>query len=124
MKNYEKYADEIRECEGYNFCEAFIIPTILKSDNCGGIGCYKCRMLQTIWLMEDYEEPEIGWGKVEVDTPILVRHDKDDEWLKRHFAKYENGRVYSWSDGYTSWSAEGYTTWWNFAKLAESEDSK
>ena len=48
MKNYEKYADEIRKCEGYNFCEAFIIPTILKSDNCGGIGCYKCRMLQTI----------------------------------------------------------------------------
>lgn len=36
MKNYKKYADEIREYRGCEFCEAFIIPNILKSDNCKG----------------------------------------------------------------------------------------
>lgn len=123
MKNYEKYADEIKEYEGYNFCEAFIIPTILKSDNCGGISCYKCRMLQTIWLMEEYEEPETDWSKVEVDTPILVRHSKDEEWEKRHFAKYENGDVYAWDNGRTSWTVANEIKW-KYAKLAENEETK
>ena len=120
MKNYEKYADKIKKCEGYNFCEAFIIPTILKSDNCGGIGCYKCRMLQTIWLMEEYEEPETDWSKVKVDTPILVRQGKNGKWLERHFAKYENGDVYAWVDGQTSWTGADNIKW-KYAKLAESE---
>ena len=31
MKNYEKYADEIKEYNGYNICTDFIEPYILKS---------------------------------------------------------------------------------------------
>mgnify|MGYP003443738311 FL=1 len=121
MKNYEKYADEIREYRGCEFCEAFIIPNILKSDNCAGMTCYKCRMLQMLWLLEDYEEPEVDWSKVEVDTPILVRDNEDDKWLKRHFAKYENGRVYVWTLERTSWTTldDKCVMDWNYAKLAE-----
>lgn len=121
MKNYEKYADEIREYRGCEFCEAFIIPNILKSDNCGGMTCYKCRMLQMLWLLEEYEEPETDWSKVEVDTPILVKEYESDEWVKRCFAKYEGGKVYAWSGGCTSWTKVGVTVW-NYAKLAESEE--
>ena len=72
--------------------------------------------------MEEYEEPETDWSKVEVDTSILVRQGKNERWLERHFAKYENGLVYAWSDGCTSWTTEGYTTAWKYAKLAETED--
>lgn len=127
MKNYEKYADEIREYRGCEFCEDFITPNILKSDICGDIGCSKCRMLQMLWLLEECKEPEepkVDWSNVKVDTPILVRYseDGDEEWLKRHFAKYENGKVYTWFDGCTSWSAEGHMVIWNHAKLAESEE--
>lgn len=121
MKNYEKYADEIREYKGIEFCEAFIIPNILKSDNCAGMTCYKCRMLQMLWLLEDYKEPEVDWSKVEVDTPILVKNSEYEEWLKRHFAKYENGKVYAWQAGCTSWT-ENIMTDWDYAKLAESEE--
>lgn len=74
--------------------------------------------------MEDYEEPkepEIDWSKVEVDTPILVRDDESDKWLKRYFAKYEGGVVYTWNFGRTSWT-EDCMTEWNYAKLAESEE--
>ena len=129
MKNYEKYADEIKEYNGLNFCKDFVVPYILKSGNCGDIGCNRCRMLQMLWLLEDYEEPkepEVDWSKVAVDTPILVRYseDGDEEWIKRHFAKYENGKVYAWFDGCTSWSTEGHMVIWNYAKLAESEESK
>ena len=73
---------------------------------------------------KECEEPETDWSKVGVDTPILVRYseDGDEEWIKRHFAKYENGKVYAWFDGCTSWSTEGHMVIWNYAKLAESEE--
>lgn len=125
MKNYEKYAEKIREYDGSNFCDDFIIPNILKSNVlCSDTDCKSCQMLCMIWLLEDYKEPETDWSKVEVDTPILVRNDEneDEEWVKRHFAKYENGKVYAWSDGCTSWSTEGHMVIWEYAKLAESEE--
>ena len=123
MKNYEKYADELKEYKGINFCEDFILPHILKSKNCGDLSCDNCRMLQIVWMLEDYEEPEVDWSKVEVDTPILVRTVEGAEWFKRHFAKYEDGRVFVWNNGKTSWTAhDELMTDWNYAKLAESEE--
>ena len=121
MKNYEKYADEIRECNGPHFCSDFIMPNILKSEDCD-IDCTKCRMLQVLWLLENYKEPEPDWSKVEVDTPILVRDFEGSDWFRRHFAKYENGTVYAWDGGDTSWSGGDVMTDWKYAKLAESEE--
>ena len=124
MKNYEKYAEKIREYKGLNFCKDFIEPYILKSNKCNLDDCGLCNMLQNIWLLEDYKEPETDWNKVEVDTPILVREGEDGEWLRRHFAKYENGIVYTWKDALTSWTVlhDEDVTAWKFAKLAESEE--
>ena len=125
MKNYEKYADEIREYAGNDFCSGFIKPYILKKDSCVGVTCERCNMLQTMWLMEDYEEPKVDWSKVEVDTPILVRSSDNEEWAKRYFARYGNaGYIYAWRDGRTSWTAYNSSdvTEWEYAKLAESED--
>lgn len=124
MKNYEKYEDEIRSYESSDsFCNGFVKPHILK-DHCNGIDCTKCRMLQAIWLLKDYEEPkepEIDWSKVEVDTPILVRNTEDEEWRKRYFAKYDKyGFVYTWKSGRTSWTEEDLCVW-NYAKLPEDE---
>ena len=129
MKNYEKYADAIREYKGDSFCADFVKPNILKSDACGGLACGTCYMLQMIWLLEDYEEPEeyeepeTDWSKVEVDTPILVRNSEYGEWFKMYFAKYKNGKVYTWDNGYTSWTACGNIIGaWKYAKLAETEE--
>lgn len=122
MKNYEKYADEIREYKGDSFCADFVKPNILISENCSA-DCTKCRMLQVLWLLEEYEEPkepEVDWSDVNVDTPILVRQGKTGAWLERHFAKYENGEVYAWVDGQTSWTGADKIKW-NYTKLAESE---
>ena len=123
MKNYEKYADKIREYKGNSFCSGFIKPNILKSEDCGGMACGKCYLLQVMWLLEDYEEPETDWSKVEVDTPILVRDHEDGttSWIRRYFAEYKDGVVYAWNSGCTSWS-EKYMTGWEYAKLAESEE--
>ena len=123
MKNYEKYEDELKEYKGRNFCKDFVKPNILKSEVCGGLACGACYMIQTIWLLEEYEEPEVDWSKVKVDTPILVRQGKNGKWLERHFAKYENGDVYAWTGENTSLTAHSMTKW-SYAKLAENEESK
>ena len=120
MKNYEKYADEIREYDGDDFCCSFIRPHILKADNCSDMPCSRCQMLQTLWLLEDCEESEVDWSKVEVDTPLLVRKYKNGEWSKRYFAKYEDGNIYAWCNGRTSWNETSIYAW-KYAKLAEPE---
>lgn len=128
MKNYEKYADEIKEFKGIHFCEDFVKPHILGGCSCSQIDCGRCSMLQLLWLLEDYKEPEepkIDWNKVEVDTPILVRRSDNEEWNKRYFAGYGNdGDIYAWSNGCTSWTAydNSDVTEWEYAKLAESEE--
>ena len=131
MKNYEKYEKKIREYEGEAFCNDFVQPYILKQSDCGGMDCDQCSMLKLIWLLEEYEEPkepEIDWSKGEVDTPILVRGNEDTEsatvvWLKRYFAEYKDGLVYAWTNGRTSWN-EDKMYGWNYAKLAEDEETK
>ena len=62
---------------------------------------------ELLWSIED----KIDWNKVEVDTKVLVRNKTDDNWLKRHFAKYEYGKVYVFKNGRTSWNNEGITHW-------------
>lgn len=78
------------------------------------------------WLEKEYVEPEqqVDWSKVKVDTPILVKNTEKEEWVKRHFARFKNGKVYAWYDGLTSWSTAGEddVNFWKYAKLAESED--
>ena len=121
MKNYEKYADEIKKYKDYNFCGDFVKPYILESDNCNGLDCIRCSMLQAIWLLEEYKEPEVNWSKVAVDTPILVRDSENSCWHKVHFAKYKDGEIYAGANGGTSWSSR-WTCRWKYAKLAENEE--
>ena len=126
MKNYEKYANEIKNYKGNKFCSKFIKPYILKIDNCNDVNCGKCRMLQLLWLLEEYKEPkepEIDWSKVKVDTPILVKEYEEQDWVKRHFAKYEDGFVYAWIDSCTSWTVlhDEEMSAWKYAKLPEDE---
>ena len=121
MKNYEKYAEEIREYNGINICSEFIKPHILEARGCTNTNCDHCKMLQMIWLLEEYKEPEVDWNKVEVDTPILVRDYESQEWGARHFAKYEDGVIYTWDGGRTSWTGDGVTEW-KYAKLADERE--
>lgn len=127
MTNFEKYKDVILEiskngdrvaidkCTG-----ALRVCRNINCDNCAlctdSISCTAPLML---WLYEEYQEPPIDWSTFPVDTKVLVSND-GEKWHPRHFAKYENGRVYTWVDGGTSWSADVPRPW-NYAKLAEED---
>ena len=78
MKNREKYADEIKNYNGTNFCKDFIQPVVLNKENCTSMICGMCAMLTALWLDEEYTEPEADWSKIEVDTPIIVRDYNPD----------------------------------------------
>ena len=129
MTNKEKYADKIIEIAVRSklaLKDGKPVPCAsMRCSECGFFSVdYSCRHNVCKWLDSEYVEPPVDWSKVAVDTPILVRGYEEESWKKRHFAKYENGIVYAWSAGSTSWSARmsNDITDWKFAKLAESEE--
>lgn len=134
MTNYEKYRDEIVKSNYTNdlddtFCNKFIDPKVLKSmgRRCSDVKCDHCRMLMSIWLMDEYKEPEeleVDWSTVPIDTKIYVRSSSDNGWVGRYFAKYENGAAYAWANGYTSWTSGGgdNVSPWKHARLVEEEE--
>lgn len=46
------------------------------------------------------------WEEVKVDTPVYVK-DSLDRVLRRHFAKYESGKVWVYRLGQTSFTYDG-----------------
>lgn len=127
MTNREKFAERILDiaCGGSKIAvdRATLEPTSCYKLECGdclfSFGNVDCRGARKEWANSEYVEPPIDWSKVTVDTPILVSDSNDHGWNKRYFAKYENGSVFAWHDGATSWSSDGYTTAWGLAKLPE-----
>ena len=63
-------------------------------------------------------EEVVDWSWVPVDTKVLVSDDGKD-WNRRHFAKYEDGKVYCFDSGATSFSADiiSDVVEWKYAKL-------
>ena len=133
MTNKEKYGNEILDIACTGDCVA-----MRNSDNVI-VGCRKLKCLDCAfdthgkgycneeiekWANSEYVEPPVDWSKVAVDTPILVRDREKEAWRKRHFAKYENGNVYTWLGGSTSWSADNSSdiVGWGMAKLVEGEE--
>lgn len=127
MKNYEKYGNELIQLakDSVDDCTAFVIPVVLDpmGIECGNISCDNCYHLFSLWLLKDYKEPEIDWSKISVDTKVYVKDNENDKWIKRYFAKYEKGRVYTWMYGNTSWISDGIEIEsWEYAKLTEEEN--
>jgi hypothetical protein len=130
MTNYEKYRSEIEKftCLGITFGFNKVTEEF---DTCYNIKCRSCMFFdigncinnKMKWAYSEYiDKPEeTDCSKVTVDTPILVRNSTDSDWYYRHFAKYENGKVYAWHDGLTSFTIynNDFVAWWLYAKLAE-----
>lgn len=132
MTNYEKYKDEIIKIQKAltNDCLDFVIPNVLEpmALDCNDISCSTCNRLFSVWLLNEYKEPEkpeVDWSKVPVDTKIYVKDNIYDNWIKRYFARYKKGKIYAWDSGHTSWidDGENCATSWKYAKLAENQEA-
>lgn len=97
---------------------------------CRTFNCYDCKFYKynncngkrADGSTKNNIEPSVDWSKVPVDTKILVRDSENEEWQRRYFATYWNGKVYAFYDGLTSWTADEYKTDWEYAKLAKEEE--
>lgn len=132
MTNFEKYQKEIPELI-YNTKDPSLAVVGSKVINCRDARCSECEFSKKkkkyvgiscfgkllVWLCEEYQESPVDWSKVEVDTKVLVSDDGED-WHKRHFARYEEGMVYVWGYGGTSWTTSPMEVW-EYAKLAEED---
>lgn len=81
-----------------------------------------CREARWDWANSEYEE-KVDWTKVPVDTKILVRDRNVEQWQPRYFARFEDGKVYAWNNGATSYSEKRMTVWAQ-AKLFEEDKNE
>lgn len=134
MKNREKYKNELIEvikkdgkiCEFVKKHEVFrMFGTDLKS-YCK-MTCVTCGTALQLWLDGEYEEPEVDWGKVPVDTLVRVRDREDKEWILRYFKGINEDslrQIYEvWESGATSKTADGKYLCWKYCELVEDEDN-
>lgn len=128
MTNYEHYKDQISRITRLGVSFAKIKGGDL--DLCQNIECEDCEFndplvlcdeMTLAWADEECEEPEVDWSKVPVDTKIYVMTHLEGKRHPRYFAKYENGFIWAWNNGTTSFSAgnNGHYTCWKYAELAE-----
>lgn len=138
MKNREKYKNELMDvikkdgklCEFVKKHEVFRMFGKDSKSYCK-MTCVTCGTALQLWLEEEYEEPEVDWSKVPVDTLVRVRDYEDDEWLLRYFKCFSRtpsarqpGRDYEvWALGATSVTAEWDTESWKYCELVEDEDN-
>ena len=66
----------------------------------------------------DTDEPVVP-EDLKLDQPLVVSHHGGDP-LNRHFAKFENDKVYCWGNGKTSHTTTNITPWdhWRLPKAA------
>lgn len=113
MKNVEFYAKELASLavrgENVAIRKKDGIPCSCDELNCrdcliyDGDFCIDENLLK--WAESEYVEYEVDWSKVPVDTPVYYQTNIYKDADKGHFAKFQNGIVYVWEDGKTSFTS-------------------
>lgn len=130
MTNKEYYADKIIELSTKN--DSFAVDIFGGFTSCKKILCTHCKFYNASgdcssaknkWLAEEhiYTIP----ADTPIDTPIWVWDiGREDKKTRRHFAKFENGKIGVFCCGATSWSddAKGLHSCWDCGCLATEEE--
>lgn len=126
MTNYEHYKNEIEKIVRMGRMIAVEEKTG-KVTSCNQITCAQCRFdscsagncdaAALAWADAEYIESEVDLTKVPVDTTIFVSNDNEN-WHRKYFAKYADGKVLAWANGNTSYTTNEVFSW-EYAKLAE-----
>jgi len=106
---------------GYTIADKkFDIMKVYKSDIMALKHTLENDNLSDSQLLFDREQltPEVDWSKIPVDAKVLVSND-GEHWQNKHFCKSENGKLYTWYRGNTSFSANDKhaSASWNYMKL-------
>lgn len=126
MLNKEKFAKEIIEIatSGKTLGVADGKPCVCSIKNCNDCDFYPGTCVDELekWANSEYKEIEIDWGRVPVDTPVLVWDMFAENKRRRYYAGLKNGRHMAFNGGATNWSSNENTTSWSNFELARRED--
>lgn len=134
MKNREKYKNELidvikkdgRICDFVKKHEVFRMFGKDSKSYCK-MPCGNCGTALNLWLDEEYEEPEVDWSNVPVDTLVRVRDREEQEWTLMYFKGIEGegyiNRFQTWVDGATSKTSYGVYKNWTYCELVDDEDN-
>lgn len=123
MKNEQKWLLQEMYNEGYRDIKIegvyafFVNPTFIENGGNFKIRDHTpripCKMLGLKPNIRKYSIASllgiVEWEKVPVDTPVIAETGLVK--AKLYFAKYENGRVYCFRGGKTSWTSLGDFYW-------------
>lgn len=134
MKNREKYKNELikaikEDCHLCEFVKKHEVFRMIGKDieSYCNMTCVACGTALQIWLDEEYEEPEVDWNNVPVDTLVRVRDFESEEWTLRYFkgidGEFPGSKFLAWDGGSTSKTAYGDYTRWKYCELVEDEDN-
>lgn len=119
-----EYLEKLIEIEKEETCRDYIDCEECKYHN---ISCVSVEEIADIGaenhiksVMMFNAKPEIDWANVDEDTLIEVRDNENEEWYRRYFAMYEDGKVYAYIDGCTSKTAH-HINWWKLARIADED---
>lgn len=134
MLNKEKYAKEISEIACSGHCIGMMNGTLCPCNtikHCEDCDFYdrksktSCSELIRNWANSPYQEHEIDWSKVPVDTPIYVWNAGSPTYTyNRYFAGYdrESNKITAFDNGRTSWTNRTLVAKWDHAKIKEGID--
>lgn len=135
MTNKEKFKDKMLDIAIEKF--GFAVDSNGNVEDCNSLQCVDCKFYKddgnhTVyclgrfkeWLEEEYKELKIDprLYNAPVDTKILVSNN-GISWVKVHFCKIENGKVFVFSYGRTSFTCDGEDdiNVWIYGKLWEED---
>lgn len=125
--------EELEKVSYLEYCrkEREILDSLGRIGNgCDGVNCNRCPLYESIFDCDDlsdeaikerleivmnYEKKQkVDWSKVPVNTPIRVWSDKcKNDKLNRHFSHYDNGAIYAFCNGRTSFTTNECYRWDN-----------
>nr|DAN17962.1 MAG TPA: hypothetical protein [Caudoviricetes sp.] len=134
MKNREKYKNELMDVIKMDgricgFVKKHGVSQMFGKDldSYCEMTCVTCGTALQLWLDEEYEEPEVDWAKVPVDTLVRVRDGEYEKWRLRYFSgffEHDSLKYAAWSAGKTSKTADDTSDFrvWRYCELVEDED--
>lgn len=103
-----------------------ILATGLDGASCkiaGIVHCPNGSNLLNWWPSFDYLVKIPQLTDLKIDDKVMVRNYDNKEWLKRYFAGIsDNGKIFVFCDGVTSWTNNGSTIEWNQWRLPAEDE--
>ena len=130
-KKLEMLNDLGRNQNCNNFCIGVVCYDCPLNEEYNGYDCSALELMyqeKAIEIVMNYEpKVNIDWSNVPIDTKVLVRNYNCEKWVNGHFAKYKDGKIYTYPNGVNSFNHDAYNNClvgWKYGKLYKEKNNE